>query len=208
MRQAVAPFRLGGAPDDDRGYGTVKEFIRRRLIEAAGATLFVASILLMLVLITYDPRDPSFNVATSRVPANFGGPQGAMLADALVQAVGQASLILPVIFAIWALRLMLRLPVPTVWLRLAILPLLLVVAAFSLGALPGAPGGVVGHLFWISPRPAEIGLPLAIGAAILAGLIFAFVLGLSRGEGHGRGRPGLGQSRCRDIARRPRQARR
>jgi len=160
----------------------VKEFLRRRMNELAGGVLFVASIILFLILATYDHNDPSWNQAVDKVPANFGGQSGAILADVLIQSVGAASVLMPAVVAIWSLRLLLQLPVRRVWVRLTLLPCLMVAAALSLGILPGTPGGVIGRLFWEKLAIGELTGPVgaAIGALVAFGLIY--VLGLTRGE--------------------------
>ncbi|HEV2677706.1 MAG TPA: DNA translocase FtsK 4TM domain-containing protein [Aliidongia sp.] len=160
----------------------VKEFLRRRANELAGGAMFVASIILFLILATYDHGDPSWNQAVDRVPANFGGQSGAILADVLIQSVGVASVLVPTVVAIWSLRLLLQLPIRRVWLRLTLLPVLMVAAALSLGILPGSLGGVIGRLFWLKvglgPLTGPVGA--AIGGLVSLGLIY--VLGLTRGE--------------------------
>ena len=160
----------------------VKEFLRRRANELAGGVLFVASIILFLILATYDHGDPSWNQAVDKVPANFGGQSGAILADVLIQSVGVASILMPTVVAIWSLRLLLQLPIRRVWLRLTLLPCLMVAAALSLGILPDTLGGVIGRLFWekvaLGPLTGPVGA--AIGGLVSLGLIY--VLGLTRGE--------------------------
>jgi S-DNA-T family DNA segregation ATPase FtsK/SpoIIIE len=160
----------------------VKEFLRRRVNELAGGVLFVASIILFLILATYDHGDPSWNQAVDKVPANFGGQSGAILADVLIQSVGGASILVPAVVAVWSLRLLLQLPIRRLWVRLTLLPCLMIAAALSLGILPGAMGGVIGRLFWQKLAIGELTGPVgaAIGALVALGLIY--VLGLTRGE--------------------------
>lgn len=173
--------------------GSFGSFLRRRLSELAGVALFLGSIVLFLVLATYDRHDPSWNVASDRMPANFGGPTGAVLADALIQALGFVPpYLLPMIATVWSLRLLLNWPVRLLWLRLLLIPAVLILAAISLGILPGRIGGVTGLIFWnrVAIGPAE---PLvAMGIAAFAGVLLLYVLGLSRGEwvavGRGAGR--------------------
>jgi len=160
----------------------VKEFLRRRVNELAGGVLFVASIILFLILATYDHGDPSWNQAVDKVPANFGGQSGAILADVLIQSVGVASILMPAVVAIWSLRLLLQLPVRRVWLRLTLLPCLMVAAALSLGILPGTLGGVIGRLFWQKLAIGELTGPVGAGIGALVSLGLIYVLGLTRGE--------------------------
>ena len=160
----------------------VKEFLRRRVNELAGGVLFVASIILFLVLATYDHSDPSWNQAVDKVPANFGGQSGAILADVLIQSVGVASILMPAVVAIWSLRLLLQLPIRRVWLRLTLLPCLMVAAALSLGILPGTLGGVIGRLFWQKLAIGDLAGPIGAGIGALVSLGLIYVLGLTRGE--------------------------
>jgi DNA segregation ATPase FtsK/SpoIIIE, S-DNA-T family len=160
----------------------VKEFLRRRLNELAGGVLFVASIILFLILATYDHTDPSWNQAVDKVPANFGGNSGAILADVLIQSVGGASVLVPAVVAIWSLRLLLQLPIRRVWVRLTLLPCLMVAGALSLGILPGDAGGVIGRLFWQKIAIGDLTGPVGAGIGALVALGLIYVLGLTRGE--------------------------
>jgi len=160
----------------------VKEFLRRRVNELAGGVLFVASIILFLILATYDHSDPSWNQAIDKVPANFGGQSGAILADVLIQSVGGASILVPGVVAVWSLRLLLQLPIRRVWVRLTLLPCLMVAAALSLGILPGDLGGVIGRLFWQKLAIGDLTGPVGAGIGALVALGLIYVLGLTRSE--------------------------
>lgn len=73
--------------------------------EGLGILLLAASIFLFLCLGSYDPRDPSFNVATARLSSsNLCGLVGSHIADALAQVLGIGALIVPVGLLIMALR--------------------------------------------------------------------------------------------------------
>lgn len=73
-----------------------------RAVLFAGTAMF-----LLLCLISYDPRDPSLNVATTRgIVSNWCGVLGAHVADALVQLLGLSALVVPVGLAVLALRLL------------------------------------------------------------------------------------------------------
>ena len=59
----------------------------------------------MLCLISYDPRDPSLNVATTRLHvSNLCGLVGSYVADAMVQLLGVAALLIPLGLVVLALR--------------------------------------------------------------------------------------------------------
>src|SRR5205085_8663591 len=55
--------------------------IVRRISEGVGATLVLASFLLLLALLTYSPRDASLNTAVAAAPRNYLGNYGALVAD-------------------------------------------------------------------------------------------------------------------------------
>ena len=79
---------------------------RSRAREYLAVILAAIALFLLVCLLSYDPRDPSFNVATSRVQvSNLGGLTGSYLADALVQILGISALIVPVALFVMAVRL-------------------------------------------------------------------------------------------------------
>src|SRR5579875_1024077 len=73
----------------------------RRLNEMLGLSLLVAACLLTLSLVTYDPADPSFNTVGGAIglrPAhNWTGLVGAYLSDLLLQGLGVAIFLLPLL---------------------------------------------------------------------------------------------------------------
>jgi len=73
--------------------------------EVVAVVLVVAAILLVLSLFTYDSRDPSFNsVGPQREPQNLIGVVGAFISDLFLQWFGLASLLIPVLLVLVALR--------------------------------------------------------------------------------------------------------
>ena len=60
------------------------ESVRR----AFGFSLVVLAFALVVALSTYDSSDPSFNVATGRLPRNWMGASGAYGADFLFETIG------------------------------------------------------------------------------------------------------------------------
>jgi S-DNA-T family DNA segregation ATPase FtsK/SpoIIIE len=87
----------------------------RRLNELLGLTLLVASALLLLALATYHPGDPSLDTAGGVLPAqsthlaarlasdrgaqNWTGLAGAWIADLMLQTIGIAAFLLPLVLA-------------------------------------------------------------------------------------------------------------
>jgi S-DNA-T family DNA segregation ATPase FtsK/SpoIIIE len=70
----------------------------RRLNEILGLTVLVAATLLLLALASYTPSDPSLDtVAAPGVARNWTGVAGAYVADALLQGMGVAAFLLPLL---------------------------------------------------------------------------------------------------------------
>ena len=175
-----------------RGGGEIWAALRRRLAETLGFALLLASLLLLLMLLTYDPRDASFNTAVDAAPHNFLGQDGAILADLAWQSLGLAGFLIPTLLLVWSFRLLLNRPVRSIWPRLALLPLVLVLGALALSALDlgalsptVAPGGAVGwglQRVLSHSRLGPLAVPISIGAAALTGLLLLASLGLSPRE--------------------------
>src|SRR5438309_11336504 len=80
----------------------------KRLNELIGFLFFVSAILLFLALASYSPLDPSLNTA-SNPPAgspahNWIGVVGALSSDLLLQFMGIAAFLLPVVIGALGLR--------------------------------------------------------------------------------------------------------
>ncbi len=175
---------------------------KRRLLEGLGSALILICFLIVLALLTYDPADPSFNTAADATPANFLGRDGALVADLLLQSLGLAAFLVPLILLGWAFRLLLQRPLRRMPRRL-----LMVIPALVLGALacsvlraqpiplPAGAGGAIGWELLRQVRGMGFGgieLPLAMGAAALVALLLLSIIGLSWGDwrdvGSGAGR--------------------
>ena len=169
-------------------------FLRRRALEITGAVLAATGALLALAMATYSPDDPSWNNATGRAAENLMGLPGAYSADLVIQTLGVAGALVPVLLAAWAWRLFSHQGLPRVWLNLTFTPPSLLLAAgfaSSLTPPPGWPiaaglGGWLGDL--LSTSTAALGLKAVpsvppefwgygLGALALAAL--AFSLGLA-----------------------------
>jgi S-DNA-T family DNA segregation ATPase FtsK/SpoIIIE len=191
-----------------RGWAEALATLKRRLLESLGFALLLACFLLVLALLTYDPRDPSLNTAIDAAPHNFLGYSGAVLADLLRQSLGFAAFLIPMVLFGWSFRLLLNRPLESLWLKVVLLPVVLVLGAFSLsvldfGTLPpeakfgGAIGwGLQGLLVRASLSPAA--LPISAAAAGIVGLLLLSIMGLSWrdwrdiGEGAGRNMSRIG----------------
>ncbi|MFZ4380946.1 MAG: DNA translocase FtsK 4TM domain-containing protein, partial [Sandarakinorhabdus sp.] len=115
----------------------------------AGLALAGVGAALAAAIITYSPRDPSFNTATALLPGNALGAPGAHVADLLLHLVGWPALMLVPALVLAGGRIAFHLPVPVLRMAAATLA---GVAALSAAAggfdLPdlGAPAGAGGLL--------------------------------------------------------------
>src|SRR5258707_12913976 len=165
-------------------------FLRRRLSEAVGFVLFLAALVLAVALASYDHEDPWWNHAVDAPIQNWIGPYGAPIADVFCQSLGAAPLILPIVLFAWSFRLLLNRGVGALWLRLALLPPAMVLAATALALIPGPPGwlprgelgGTLGKFLLTSIAGVlHLTAPLiALPPAALVGIALLFILGLSR----------------------------
>jgi S-DNA-T family DNA segregation ATPase FtsK/SpoIIIE len=175
---------------------------KRRLLEGLGFALVVVCFLIVLALVTYNPADPSFNTAVDSTPANFLGRDGALAADLLVQGLGLAAFLIPLILLGWAFRLLLQRPLQRMPRRLLMVPPALLLGAFASATLrvtpiplPAGSGGALGWGLQQLVQAAGFGaleLPLAIAAAVLVVMLLLSIMGLSWGDwrdvGSGAGR--------------------
>jgi S-DNA-T family DNA segregation ATPase FtsK/SpoIIIE len=189
----------------------LKDFCRRRAVEAGGIALFAVAATLAVSLATFSVDDPNFNHATAKAPLNLMGRPGAYTADLLLQTLGAAALLPVLALAAWSWRIVSHRGLPRWWMNVAALPLALVLLAGALASLPvpahwplhAGFGGVIGDgiVTLLAPPLAAvvpgaiIALPLALGLAALAvvpilltfGLSLSDWQGLGRGIGHGMG---------------------
>ena len=186
-----------------RGWAETLAAARRRLVETLGFALLLTALLLIAALLSYDPKDPSLDTAIDGVPRNFLGHDGAVLADILRQSLGLAAFLLPVVLLGWSLRLLLGRPLRSIWLRLALLPAALVLAALALSVLDlgsastlASSGGAIGWGLQRLLSRAGAGaaaVPVSMAAAAGVGLLLLTIVGLSwrdwrdLGGGAGRG---------------------
>ena len=158
----------------------------RRLNELAGFLLFVCAAILFLALVSYSPRDPSLNTATtlsSRSASNWIGLFGAMISDLMLQSVGICVFLLPVALTLLGARWFKSRDVASPGAKALGAAILLIFSPALLALLPF-------HLQWKGAVPIEgmlgriVGDVLlhyfnAIGAYIVAATIVAVALYLS-----------------------------
>ncbi|MGB1548143.1 MAG: DNA translocase FtsK 4TM domain-containing protein [Alphaproteobacteria bacterium] len=157
----------------------IREFLRRRLIEAGGLFLAVLALALALALFSHSASDPSLNSAGDGPIANWLGIAGAMAADFLLQTIGVAAWLLVPLLLAWSWRILAKRGIARLWLRLTLLPLALLMATLAAAGFAGAesgPGGFTGLLLFREIAALELPLgPNTIGGA--AGLAaFGFFL--------------------------------
>ncbi|HXV80540.1 MAG TPA: DNA translocase FtsK 4TM domain-containing protein, partial [Candidatus Binatia bacterium] len=74
--------------------------------EICGVVICFTALLITLSLLTYDPRDRSFNTPSGAInTTNWGGFLGAYLADLLLQGLGAAAYLLPIFLGLIAFQL-------------------------------------------------------------------------------------------------------
>jgi DNA segregation ATPase FtsK/SpoIIIE, S-DNA-T family len=160
----------------------------RSLIGFLGLIALAATALLAALLGSYHHADPSWDHAIAGAPANLLGARGAEIADLLVQAFGAAALLLPIVMLDWSVRLLFGRWLRRFWLRILLLPSLLIAAslAFSIAPAPKAwPehvgfGGFVGGMARHYLDPFGAAAPAsAMAAAMLAGLVLLYVFGFA-----------------------------
>ena len=133
-------------------------FLARRLGEVAGVGLIILAVVIAVALITHSAADPSFNGAGEGAPGNLIGRPGSYGADLLLQWLGLAAGLLPVILGAWAWALLSHRGLSVRLLRFALAPFAVLLAAVGCAS--------VGMTDW----PAAAGAGGAIGEIVLSAL--------------------------------------
>ncbi len=115
---------------------SMREFLRRRLIEAGGCLLIGLGVAHFVALMSFHRTDPSLNNATDAAALNLLGRPGAILADLELQSLGFAAFLLSVVLVVWGWRVLRLHRQAHWWIRLLLVPFVLVSAAVLLAALP------------------------------------------------------------------------
>ncbi|MCL2661346.1 MAG: DNA translocase FtsK [Acidobacteriaceae bacterium] len=130
----------------------------RRLNEILGLTLVVLAALLLLALASYSPADRSFDTEGSylagRQAHNWTGVAGAWLADAILQLIGVAAFLLPLVLGRLGVCWLRSRPAGSPWSKAIGLVLWVIFAPAAIALLPGNPlwrgalpiAGVTGRL--------------------------------------------------------------
>jgi hypothetical protein len=117
-----------------------KEFIKRRLAEVLGILLMAGGLAYCLAVVTFNPADPSLNKASDEPVRNLLGKWGAITGDFVLQSVGLAGLAIGVVLIAWGWQAVRDNWRGRTWLRLALLPLAVLMLAVTLAALPHLSG--------------------------------------------------------------------
>ncbi|MDQ2101674.1 DNA translocase FtsK 4TM domain-containing protein, partial [Azospirillum isscasi] len=184
----------GGRPEKPPFFSpATRAFVVARARELAGFALGVVGLVLMVILGSYNPSDPSWNAvpATGAHVHNLFGRFGAYLADVLIQSLGWAAYLLALVPMMWGWRLSLQKSVRHPLFRsvLAVWGVLLVamfLAGMGMGGedpLNGHPGGSFGIVLLDGVSKLLFGGPgnPAVGtvAGVAGGLILFVAMGLS-----------------------------
>lgn len=141
----------------------LSDFMRRRAVETAGLVLLLVAIAFVLSLLTYAPDDPNFNHATAKAPENLLGVPGAYVAEFSLQTLGIVAGLFAIVLVSWSWRLVSDRRIPRFWLRLALLPVALILGAVAIASvlppeiwpLTVGLGGLIGNI--LGDQMVEIG---------------------------------------------------
>ncbi|MGQ9366382.1 DNA translocase FtsK 4TM domain-containing protein, partial [Azospirillum sp. A39] len=168
-----------------------RAFVAARACELAGFALGCVGLVLMLVIGSYSPADPSWNSVGAGETGNLLGAAGAWLADLLMQGLGWASWLLALLPVAWGWRLASQKPVrrPVLRLLLGLAGVVMAATAFAGSGMTGAPLGLPGGSLGVLLLHAVADLfggagfgAVATAATVLAGLLLFAAYGVSPGE--------------------------
>jgi S-DNA-T family DNA segregation ATPase FtsK/SpoIIIE len=154
----------------------VSAFVHRRMTETAGLVLMAMGAMLLAAFVTYSPDDPSFNRAVAGPIANLMGRPGAFGADLLLQSLGLVGMIPGLALAAWGYQVAAKRGLRLAWLRVALLPLTLLLGAAAAAAvtppeswpLRAGLGGYLGSWGLSQTVAAAAALQVAVDARVIA----------------------------------------
>lgn len=172
--------------------------VSAHMMEVCGLILLIIAVAIFVSLFSFNPQDPSFNTATGTQPTNLLGRAGATIADSLIQWLGLASALPPLILLAWSWRLVRTHALSAPLLRFVAALLLLPAGAMLVSLFqiltPGNDiawpsdsglGGQLGHSFatlLLNALTGELGHSLGnILAVILALLLLALLMPITMG---------------------------
>lgn len=107
----------------------LKSLLRNRTAELSGAALLAFALFVAVAMISYNPIDPSNNVATDAPVSNWAGYPGAFMSDLVMQFFGLAGILLVLVPLAWGVKLVRQKHLPMPSIRVA--TLLLAIPAFA-----------------------------------------------------------------------------
>ncbi len=151
---ALTAARAGRADRTTLLPAAVSALLRRRGLQLLGLAVIALGLATLVMLATYWPTDPSFNRATGEPARNLLGIPGAYAADLLLQTLGLGAACLAILFPAWGWRLLRDGRLQHCWVRVVMLPFVLILAATALATFPppagwqlnSSMGGFVGTL--------------------------------------------------------------
>ena len=167
------------------------------LSEGVGVSLLLLAFLLAASLISYSHYDQSFNTASKSMTENLIGPVGAHAADLLIQTLGLAAALIPLLLISWGWKLITKQGVSVIWARLMMLFAALLLISIFLSSFnqpeywpvnPGLGGvaGMIVHTFLLSfLSQFQLGFEAIIIASIsltFGTVFFVFATGLKKSE--------------------------
>lgn len=173
-------------------------FIAQRVTDFSGAALMGSGAALALMLMSFDPKDPSFNtVSSGGAVHNMFGSFGAHVSDMLLQTLGMSSYFFAIAFMVWGLRIFRRKPLVAFSTRMPLLIAAVLCGSIALARVPafaswgigsylgGSAGALVFALFGNHLQGA-LGATAFVFVAItaFAGFVVSYMiaLGLTVGE--------------------------
>ncbi len=165
---------------------------RRALTLLLGLALIGLALALVVACLSFEASDPSWNRATGRAVANLLSWPGAVAADLLLQNLGLAAAVAPLVLAGWGWRLLRDRRLERWWLRLLLLPAAALALAAALAALirpehwplASGLGGALGELI-LTATSANLGVQYtaaAVGGTLLGTPLFFYVLAIRSAE--------------------------
>ena len=167
------------------------------LFEGVGASLLLLAFLLAASLTSYSHYDRSFNTASKSMTENLIGPIGAHAADLLIQTLGLAAALIPLLLISWGWKLITKQGVSVIWARLmmffaALLLISIFLSSFNqpeywpVNSGLGGVAGMIVHTFLLSfLSQFQLGFEAIIIASIsltFGTVFFVFATGLKKSE--------------------------
>lgn len=119
---------------------SVQAFVARRIIDSTGALFCLCGGFILIAIISYDAKDPSFNTASTGENGvqNWLGRSGANTSDLLLQIFGLSGALLGIVSVIWGISIIKRRPLSLFWARLVALIIGVFTGAIALAKVPSA----------------------------------------------------------------------